>query len=524
MGIKEFLSKLGFTENPFQFTNADEEEHLQSYFVPPPYFLSVWGDPEIPKSQVIFAPRGGGKTAQRRTIEYKAPGADVFVITYDRFEKLGDLDLKTLPIDYHLHNIIAIALLGFLLEYHAREMQAPSFSTLEREQIDRLCRYYLSNVTRYDALEALNSLKTLSAKAKEFLRSWSQPISSLASAALTVKGIPHPKIALPHGDVSSISITTPSKSHLEAVRDLILSVGFKSIYVLVDKVDETAETGNNAESSFDLVKPLLRDLELLQMKNIGFKFFLWDMLLPRYQSYSRPDRLEQFELLWSEADLNKMLSRRLEAFSGGKVKDLAQLTEAGLAEPGHFLIVLFAEGSPRDVIRICQEILNEQLQINPEAKVIEVEAVTQGISKFCTRRGQEIVPPQIYHELVKVGRMDFTATYIAHDIFKISLNSARGKIRQWTEAGAVEKVGEIDSGGHPIYQYAIRDTRVAKAISHQLQLREFLGAKLNNCPRCKNVLIRDFDLGHGQTCHKWGYEWTPDIKGTGEAPQTEPTE
>jgi hypothetical protein len=36
MGEKEFLTRLGFQANPFQFTNADEEDHLQSYFVPPP--------------------------------------------------------------------------------------------------------------------------------------------------------------------------------------------------------------------------------------------------------------------------------------------------------------------------------------------------------------------------------------------------------------------------------------------------------------------------------------------------------
>jgi hypothetical protein len=45
MGEKEFLARLGFQANPFQFTNADEEDHLQSYFVPPPYFDSVWGIP-----------------------------------------------------------------------------------------------------------------------------------------------------------------------------------------------------------------------------------------------------------------------------------------------------------------------------------------------------------------------------------------------------------------------------------------------------------------------------------------------
>src|ERR1700676_5504750 len=98
MALREFLARIGFAENPFQFTNADEEEHLQTYFIPPPYFNSVWGDPESPKSQVIFGPRGGGKSAQRRMIELKAETSDVFVITYDRFEGLSGIRLSQLSI------------------------------------------------------------------------------------------------------------------------------------------------------------------------------------------------------------------------------------------------------------------------------------------------------------------------------------------------------------------------------------------------------------------------------------------
>ncbi len=36
MDEKQFLSRLGFSDNPFQFTNADEEDHLQTYFIPLP--------------------------------------------------------------------------------------------------------------------------------------------------------------------------------------------------------------------------------------------------------------------------------------------------------------------------------------------------------------------------------------------------------------------------------------------------------------------------------------------------------
>jgi hypothetical protein len=56
-----------------------------------------------------------------------------------------------------------------------------------------------------------------------------------------------------------------------------------------------------------------------------------------------------------------MLSRRLEAFSDGKAKSLAPLTEDRLANALGYIVVDFASGSPRDMIRVCQYILTEQL-------------------------------------------------------------------------------------------------------------------------------------------------------------------
>jgi len=65
----KLINRLGFVADPFAKTNADEEERLDSYFIQPPFFESVFGDPKTPKSSIVFAPRGGGKTALKRKIE-----------------------------------------------------------------------------------------------------------------------------------------------------------------------------------------------------------------------------------------------------------------------------------------------------------------------------------------------------------------------------------------------------------------------------------------------------------------------
>ena len=69
MSYSELLQGLGFRLDPFAKTNADEEELLKSYFIEPPFFKAVYGDLSTPKSAVVFAPRGGGKTALKRMLE-----------------------------------------------------------------------------------------------------------------------------------------------------------------------------------------------------------------------------------------------------------------------------------------------------------------------------------------------------------------------------------------------------------------------------------------------------------------------
>lgn len=51
---------LGFIRHPFSKTNADEEESLHDYFVPPPYFDAIIGDASSPSSGIVLAPRGAG--------------------------------------------------------------------------------------------------------------------------------------------------------------------------------------------------------------------------------------------------------------------------------------------------------------------------------------------------------------------------------------------------------------------------------------------------------------------------------
>lgn len=50
-------------------------------------------------------------------------------------------------------------------------------------------------------------------------------------------------------------------------------MGFDSVYVLVDKIDETDVTGGDSKKAARLVTPLLTNIKLLELDTVAFKFF-----------------------------------------------------------------------------------------------------------------------------------------------------------------------------------------------------------------------------------------------------------
>ena len=286
--------------------------------------------------------------------------------------------------------------------------------------------------------------------------------------------------------------------------ETIKSIDVDSVYVLIDRVDETELTGNDSKASFRLIEPLIKDLELLEMKDIGYKFFLWNELEPYYIRSARPDRIPQFELNWTSEELEKIIQLRLQAFSSKeKVIKFDDLFSSTIKkEAVKDLVKIFSHGSPRDMIRICRQMVVEQLRLNSNSNSIDSDAITNGLNTFCIQRTKEVISKDILEELQKVHRLDFTVNYVASNVFKISKNAARSKISIWLNTGFLKHIDDIQvsSFGRPVHHYAIMDSRIAKSIFLDLNFTDFLDKKVKRCPKCKQIMLRDWDLSSKHIC------------------------
>jgi hypothetical protein len=137
----------------------------------------------------------------------------------------------------------------------------------------------------------------------------------------------------------------------------------------VDKIDENPLTGG-ASSSLAFIRPLLSDLGILETSGLAFKLFLWDRIESDAREFSRPDRIRSYTLKWTAPQLKTMLSRRLAAHSEQKVSSLASIVTLGRPADIDDLVVNLSGGSPRNIIRICKAIFDQQSELDGNSDTV----------------------------------------------------------------------------------------------------------------------------------------------------------
>lgn len=494
MTKREYINSLGLNENPFQYTNADKEVDLiDQYFIYPDYFQDVWGDPENPVSNIIYAPRGGGKTAQRLMIEKKAlKFEEVLTVTYTDHDLSSFNSINEIGLSYHLEYLNRLLLLSFFNRLHILSDfdYTHEFDFSERQYIYKLCRIYLFETPASFPKQAINSLKTISDHAVDTWRKFKDPIADVIKAISRAKGA--------EVDISKVqldkNLQNSHKDNFLNIKYLLNRLGISTIYILVDKVDEQSLTGNDPKSSYSFIAELIKDLELLETDGIGFKFFLWDALKPYCTRDARPDRIFSFTLRWEYSQIRTMLNKRLKAYSSQVVTDALKLFDN---KKGLGRTILFSEFSPRDCIRICNRILSEQFKYEEKSKYFELTVVNDSIDSFCKEKVSEYLQSDsnIKH-LAKVNVTSFSIEELVTNKVAADSPAIRNIINPWTSSELLKKIGLVNrKGKKAVNEYAFMDIRMARFACNAIDMDSFTKKNVRRCKTdtCKTFAYRDFE-------------------------------
>lgn len=484
-----FAELHGFSADPFASTNSEDEELLEEYFVPPPYFSNVIGDPQAPKPKVIFAPRGSGKTAQRRMIEVASLDEETpFVcITYDQFDNVGNGPLSTQDHLVAICRLLTVTVLEYL---DRRPEQAADLSDHQKRVLKVAGETFAGGMSQSEYNRAFSSIKSLGDHATEIWHKYGGVIAAGITIAMKKAGLDDISIPAQLRQQAS-NLSESARYFYEQLVEIIAEpLRGGSIYILVDKVDETPYSSADPSRAWEIISALILDLPTLEKKEVGFKIFLWDQVKSSFlEAGSRGDRLQPVTLSWDNGQLSKMLSRRLKAYSERKTESFNQLTAEDLPFDAHELLARLAEGSPREMIRMAEAVAAENTRVKADHHAISRDEFLRGVRNYSSARSEELYGTYL-SDLRKIGSQSFTINHIANNVFNISNQAARSKIQKWVNSGAVLRLGEISNGKKkPLHLYGLSSIKLLIALSPQFDVLELLENFTFACETCGTVTI-----------------------------------
>lgn len=488
MTYNSFVTSRGFTGDPFAFTDSDREERLVDYFVPPPYFAGVVGTPNSPEPSIVFAPRGGGKSAQRRMVEEAGLdlAAPFLCINYSNFEAVGG---TTPTLTSHLAQLSKLITLALLAELNYEPTGTQYLSQHDQQVLKISAQTFLSTLNVDEFQTAMAAVKTIGDKAGELWRKYGGIVAAVIDGAMQKLGLN--AVNLPAELVAQTNDQAASAQYFFSQLVAIAGkLGWQSVYVVVDRVDETDATSSKPQAAFDVIRTLVTNLSTVEHPGVAFKFFLWDQLRPiAIEAGVRTDRITEFRLSWSVEEISQMLSARLSAYSDAAYTSFNQLLDTSVPVDVHLLLAHLCYGSPRDMIRMAKQIITEATRRTSAIDSLPEVAVWKGIHEFAKTRTSELYG-RYESDLLKFSDVSFVTNRLASDIFRISDNAMRQKLQQWTDVGVIRKMTELATGkNRPKHVYTFTDLRVVLARTPLSEVQLVLDNYALQCPSCQRFVL-----------------------------------
>ena len=100
---------------------------------------------------------------------------------------------------------------------------------------------------------------------------------------------------------------------LKQLKEIANTIGYKSIVILFDKIDEYPEINANVDKIVDFVKDILLDTDFLYTKGLSIIFSIWsDAKRALNKAGVRFDKFEDINIEWDDTELEMLINKRLE--------------------------------------------------------------------------------------------------------------------------------------------------------------------------------------------------------------------
>lgn len=411
--------------SPFARTSAeDERSYLRDIFYKQQYYAELLDMAEASASRFILGQRGQGKSATLLHLFEDLKEMNLLPVLIDQYENFP-LSQNENYFLYVMIQKLTYELAEICLKYPKKKKLLNS--TQEKQLYLYIEIFYDPDVAAHCIDQASNivSIRRKN-KFKTFINNHLSFLNNIIGAGVKV-GVELIKSAGQWGDIDVTSFggeylhelkltsyrqlpisdvtswgTAKLKQMLWNLRDMAIAMGYESVIMMFDKIDEIKGINGNIEKVTKFVSDFLTDTNLLYSEHIAIVMSIWSEIRRALSRQGiRFDKFRELDITWSNEELKKLIDKRLSYFSENKS---SALTLNALVPSVNDLntILELADHSPRALMDLLGRILAEEKGEEP-VSVFSSEALSKGYMMYCkkfdyasaqpsrTGKGQDVV-------------------------------------------------------------------------------------------------------------------------------------
>lgn len=491
MEFEGYYKNMGFEKYPFRDRTAEKEDTRRLFIKPERYstLLDAFDDKQ---TCIINGNRGTGKT----------------IIIEDLKAKIGDkcvmayiTNFEHIPLSHNILNyydLILQEITRSVLIYLKKNMN--KLKRLPKDDkilISFLIQKYGEAITDSQLKEQIEDIQL--SKWKMVWNFLSKPITKIFNYGSTVVtnfgvqlltksfGMYLPSInseevinIFPEvkfkavEDFKSVEI---SYAAFEMITKRIHDIVGGPVIVFFDKFDEDHRIENDADALSEFLKDLLVDNKLLLNENIQLVIAVWEIAFKVLSKNFRRSKHFVFDIRWSKDYLIQVLNHRLQVYSEDRIQSLESMLDKH--DSNKEQILELANGNPRDLWDILDNIIQAQFDIDKNQGRISLQAMNNGMQTFVS--GFNFYE---YYPKKKNARKNTNDVY-SYITFLLYLHedeftnnefrdaagvggSATNYITNMQKIGLIEKTDRKKAGGSIIYK--IIDPKIIYAIHNKIEI------------------------------------------------------
>lgn len=493
--IKEFYAGFQLKDNPFaSFTTENEGSIFAKTFVKPNDYESILDNFSQKNSIILTGDRGTGKTALIKDLLSKVD---------DNTSILSHIvDFSSLQTNYQLNDFykfvisnLSVSIFSSLADRRSR------IGKLNKEEKLLLCyllKYFVPQISKSSLREKIARVQIpwhvrAYKKVENVVRAIFNYGATVGGSFVDEYIAKHFTGLPPLSDSVKIKDFFPELpinvedefidqdvSYQLIVRICSLSqkLGFSSVILIFDRVDEDARFANDAEAISEFIVKILTDNKFLLEEKLQVVFSSWITPFNYIKDQVRTQKHYCPNLTWSFEDLKKALNQRLKVYSDGKVSDFRNLFSDDVTQGDLDELLTIANGNPRDLWHIFAALFRSQFESDFSVNRIHKHAIPRALIHFVTSFNYYEYYPKRSNS--RANSMD-VYSYAKHLLKLDSETFTKNQLNEKAQTGSstsnyvvgMERIGLIclDSQQGGTAHYRIKDQKIVYALKKGLDIR-----------------------------------------------------